>query len=87
MILPESRMQIYTQKGYSHLRELAGNKYRFLHCDRNLEIFTSVDIKISLIIVISIALQITIHLAIIWELVRLFGNKHDYLHRGGCVNA
>ena len=68
------------------MRELAGYTSRFLHRDRNLEIFTSVDIKISLIIAISIALQIAIHLAIIWELARLFGNKRDYMHRGGCVN-
>ena len=44
-----------------------GNKrdtnHRFLHRDRNLEIFTSVDIKISLIISISIALQIARYLA------------------------
>ena len=71
---------MYWQEGHSHLRELAGYKSRFLHRDRNLEIFTSVDINISLIIAISIALQIAIHLAIIWELARL-------LHRGGCVNA
>ena len=41
----------------------------------------------NLITAISIALQIAIHLAIIWELARLFGKKRDYLHRGGCVNA
>ena len=62
-------------KDNSHLRELAGYKSRFLHRDRNLETFTSVDIKISLIIVISIALQIAIHLAIIWELARLFASR------------
>ena len=71
---------------------LAGYKFGFwsryeISVHRDFEIFTSVYIKISLIIAISIALQIAIHLAIIWELVRLFGNKRDYLHRGGCVNA
>ena len=64
-----------------------GYKSRFLHRDQNLEIFTSVDIKIALIIAISIALQIAIHIAIILELARLFGNKRDYLHCGGCVDA
>ena len=54
---------------------LAGYKSRFLHRDQNLEIFTSVDIKISLIIAISIALQIARNLAIIWELARLFASR------------
>ena len=57
--------QVVLHKGHSHLRELAGYKSQFLHRDRNLKIFTSVDIKISLIIAISIMLQIAIHIAII----------------------
>ena len=45
-----------------------------------LEIFTSVDIKISLIIAISIALQIARNLVIIWELARLFALRRICEH-------